>query len=277
MAKLIEIKQQDIRVWIAPDNGGMIAQILVGEVPVLKLGEAALDITPMSAGGCPILFPFAGKVSGDSYDWNGKTYTMPVHGLVKNSPFAVRYQDQEKVILWRSSCRSEAGNYPFDYDLELEYRLKEGVLYTIARIRNHSSEPMPHAMAWHPYFKATQKEKIHLRHHMQTHYDYIRSVDEPAIRNLNLADRYDDVFHTPAEPGFSLENPVDGYGVCCVSDDHYSVMVVCSWLDGAVCIEPWCGIPDSIKNGRFLQFVPPGQEQQLVIMWSFTKGECENE
>ena len=277
MARLIELKQGNLRVLIAPDNGGMIAQILVDEVPVLKLDESALEITPMSAGGCPVLFPFAGKVSESSYDWDGKTYTMPAHGLVKNAPFAVRYHDEAMLVLWRSGCRSEAANYPFDYDLELVYRLEDGALYTVARIHNLSSRPMPHAMAWHPYFKATQKERLRFCHRMKVHYDYIKIQDEPAAEKLDLSEWYDDVFHTPAEPGFSLENPVDGYGVRCMPDGHYPVMVVCSWVDGAVCIEPWCGIPDSIKNGRFLQIVPPGQAQQLVVMWTFSKGGCTNE
>lgn len=271
MAKMIELSQKTLRVLIAPDNGGMVAQIYIENVSVLKLDESTLDIAPMNSGGCPVLFPFAGRVSNDSYEWNGNTYTMPVHGLVKNAPFAVRYQDGTKVILWRSSCQSEMSNYPFAYDLELEYRLMDETLYTIARIHNRSQVPLPHAMAWHPYFKSTQKDTLCFSHQMSIHYDYIKQQDAPAEHNLNLTAWYDDVFHTPVTPGFTLANSTDGYSVCCIPDDSFSVLVVCSWLDGAVCIEPWCGIPDSIKNGRFLQLIPPNQEQQLVVKWILKK------
>jgi galactose mutarotase-like enzyme len=272
MANLLEIREDSLQVFVAPDHGGMIAQICLDGLELLKLDAGALDITPMSAGGIPVLFPFPSKTTGDCYTLKGRTYSMPVHGLVKNSTFALREHTANKIVLWRDGCSAEKeANYPFDYELELEYKIENGALLMCARILNKSQEPLPHYIGWHPYFKATDKKSLRFEYSMSKHYNYIKCIDESAPVSLDLSQHLDDVFHTPTDHQFSMENPTDGYSAQCILDDLHQALVICSWIDGAICIEPWCGIPNSINNGRFLRMVQPGQTQACCLEWHFKR------
>ena len=189
---------------------------------------------------------------------------MPVHGLVKNAAFAVEKQCADTVLLRRCSCASEQeANYPFAYTLELEYRIEWPALLAIARITNHSSQPMPHAMGWHPYFKASNKHALVLQHTARQHYDYYTCTDFAAPREIDLAQRWEDVFHDSENRSYTLENLPDGYKVNCIVDGKQPVLVVCTTLEGAVCIEPWTAFPDPLKADRYLQWVQPSQVQEL--------------
>ena len=45
--------------------------------------------------------------------------------------------------------------FPFAHTIEMTYRLQNGVLEVATKITNHSIEPMPVAIGFHPYFQVT--------------------------------------------------------------------------------------------------------------------------
>lgn len=106
-----------------------------------------------------------------------------------------------------------------------------------------------------------------LTHSAQIHYNRHTGRESPASGTLDLSGRWDDVFHTLTDHTFCLENPVDGYRVTCEQDAAFSSMIVCSFLEKAVCIEPWCAFPDLIQNNRFLLWTEPGQTCRLRVRW----------
>lgn len=272
MASYAELKAGDIRVLVAPAQGGVIAQIYLGEIEIMKLDPKVLDIAPMSAGGVPVLFPFPGKTADDMYMIEKKAYTMPVHGLVKNASFAVREKTENKIVLWRDSCNAEKrANYPFDYELELEYWIEKESVFMEAHIKNKGDQPLPHCLGWHPYFKATDKKALKFSYFMTRRYNYVTCMDEAAPEIIDLSLRWDDVFHSSRKNKFSMENPVDGYQVICIPDQAHQVLVICSWIEGAICLEPWCGIPNSINNGRFVQSVLAGETQVCRVEWQLRR------
>jgi len=272
MANYIEIKRADLRAKIAPNNGGMVAQLSISGTDVLMFHESAVETTPMSAGGSPIMFPFPSKTKNDTYTLGGRDYAMPMHGLVKNSTFAVKHQADNAVTLWSDGSRSQKeANYPFDYVLEIEYRIVNSSLISTASVTNMSDVPMPHCLGWHPYFKATDKAALVFEHTMTSRYNYIDYVDEPTVTDIDLSKRWDDVFHTPEKKEFTLYNRPDGYQARCILDDAHNVLVVCSWVEGAVCLEPWCGLPNAANSGRFLKYVQPGKTESYTMALEIKK------
>ena len=266
MANYITIKDGGLSALIAPNNGGMVAQLTIDGTDILMLNESAIDLTPMGAGGSPVMFPFPSKTKDDRYIHNGREYQMPMHGLMKNATFALRSRSENTVVLWcdGSSSQKEA-NYPFDYELEIEYKVSGNSLFTTANVTNKSDSPLPHYLGWHPFFKATDKPSLKFDHSMTVHYNYFDCKDEPSIYDMDLSERWDNVFHTPEKKEFTLVNKVDGYKARYVLDDAHNVLVVCSWIEGAVCLEPWCGLPDSINNGRFVRYVQPGKTESYTV------------
>jgi hypothetical protein len=63
----------------------------------------------------------------------------------------------------------------------------------------------------------------------------------------------------------TLVNPPDGYEVCCKMDVAYGTIVVYTGKPESVCIEPWCGIPDSIHNGRMVEWIPAGESRDYTL------------
>lgn len=266
MANFLEIKDAGLCAKIAPNNGGMVTQITKDGIDVLMFNEGSVETTPMSAGGCPVLFPFPSKTKDDTYVIEGRKYFMPVHGLVKNATFAVKSVTDNSVKLWCDGSESQKqANYPFDYVLEIEYKVLGNSFFTTACITNKSDKPMPHYLGWHPYFKATDKTRLKFEHSMSSHYNYIDCKDEPTIKDIDLSKRWDNVFHTPLKKEFTLYNAPDHYKAKYILDDAHSVIVICSWIEGAVCLEPWCGLPNSINNGRFIKQVKPGETQSYTL------------
>ncbi len=245
---------------VRPEYGGMLTGLFLPDGRnVLRLDESVLPAAPMCAGGMPILFPFAGKTRDDTWHLDGAAYHMPFHGLVKNDAFAVREQTASSVTVWiGANVAQHESCYPFDYRLELDYRLDSGVLEAVAAIANLSEQPMPHSFGWHPYFLATDKSALSFSHAMRGRYDYIACTDGPPPPAMPLSEEWDDVLISPSATSFVLENAADRYRLECEYDDGHQALVVCTTPENSVCIEPWRGIPDSANTGRFLQWIKPG-------------------
>ena len=264
MANYVEIKRGNLSAQIAPNNGGMAARLALGGVEIFMC-DSDIDAMPMS-GGAPILFPFPSKTKDDAYTLDGREYYMPMHGLVKNGTFVLKSKTPDSVILWCDGSDSQkTANYPFDYILEVEYKVSEKSLFSTARVTNKSDRPMPHYLGWHPYFRATDKAALEFEHSMTRHYNYFDCIDEPTILDMDLGKSWDNVFHTPERKEFSLVNRPDGYAARYILDDAHNVLVVCTTVEGAVCLEPWCGLPDSINNGRFVKYVDPGVTESYTV------------
>lgn len=255
---------------IAPEHGGMVAQLYLGDKSMLTLDRAMLETAPMAAGGMPLLFPFPSKTKDDLYTLSGKSYFMPMHGLVKNTAFGIKNVASDSAVIWMEASHVwQAQYYPFDFRLEVCYRIERDCLHIDTAVTNRSLEAMPHYLGWHPFFRSSDKTRISLEHSMTTHYDYVSCLDRPSLERLDLSSRLDDVFHTPCEHRFVLTNEADGYEVDCRFDEAFSVMVVCSWVRDSMCVEPWCGLPDSIHQNRFVRWVPPGMTKHYGVEMIF--------
>lgn len=274
MAYQITLRNEDgtLEADIAPCHGGMVTQIRLEGTELLRLNRETLETAPMAAGGMPLLFPFPSRTREDRYTLEGASYRMPMHGLVKNAAFALETCCREEACLWMESSPAwTAQCYPFPFRLEVRYRLKGLSLETAVSVTNPTGRPMPHCLGWHPFFRAEDKGRMSLEQEMTVHYDYVRQRDGPMPPSLRLDSWLDDVFHSPRSPGFTLTAPAEGYQVRCLPDPAFRTLVVCSWVEGSLCAEPWCGLPDDANQGRFLIQVPPGQTETYRVVWQFRR------
>lgn len=263
-------EDKTLQVEIVPAHGGMAAQIYLQGKELLHINRTQLQTAPMAAGGSPILFPFSSKTADDTYRLGEKTFHMPMHGLVKNDVFAVETVETNRAVLWLENSPSWKEQYfPFDFRLEVAYLVHENCLDTVFSVTNKSEEAMPHYLGWHPYFKATDKKRMSLKQDMQVHYDYGRHVDNPMCEVADLSRSWDDVFHSPVDGGFELINEADGYRVRCETDRAFDAMVLCSWVEESMCVEPWCGLPNSINTGRLLKWIEPGETKEYKVRLLF--------
>src|SRR5262249_31804420 len=124
--------------------------------------------------GIPFLAPWANRIDSDSYWVNGREYRLnpalgnlrrdshqkSIHGLLLFSPlWTVESYGADAHSAW-STSRLEfwkhpelMAQFPFAHEIVMTHRLENGALQVETTLLNHSAEPMPVAVGFHPYFQ----------------------------------------------------------------------------------------------------------------------------
>ncbi len=100
----------------------------------------------------PLLFPIVGSLKGGQFQHLGQTYFLGRHGLAREREFAIVEQETWRVMLRQTSDAETRKVYPFDWDLEVEYRLWKRVMHTTWRVRNTGAVALPFSIGGHPAF-----------------------------------------------------------------------------------------------------------------------------
>jgi galactose mutarotase-like enzyme len=100
----------------------------------------------------PILFPIVGTLKDNTYSNDGKEFVMTRHGFARDNHFAVKEHDKKSVIFSLASNKETKKQFPFEFELELKYTLKEVTLFLDYTVRNTSSTAMPFSIGAHPAF-----------------------------------------------------------------------------------------------------------------------------
>jgi len=127
--------------------------------------------------GIPLLGPWADRLDEQAFFANGRKYpfdmtlgnirgAMPSHGFITTTD---RWQlvdtRADATSAWTTS-RLEfyrqplwMKQWPFAHTIEMTHRLRDGILEVETTIVNMSAEPMPIAIAFHPYFQLTDSPR----------------------------------------------------------------------------------------------------------------------
>lgn len=117
-----------------------------------------------SRSGIPVLFPFAGRIRGTSFEFEGRAYELPVgddfgnaiHGFVMTRPWRVTHRTALSATgEFQASLDAPdvLANWPADYRIEATYRLHGNSLTLAIQIENPDSRPLPFWFGTHPYFR----------------------------------------------------------------------------------------------------------------------------
>jgi aldose 1-epimerase len=183
-------------VSIAPAIGNMAYEMKVGGKNVFWFpyhSPAELKEKPTLCG-VPFLAPWANRIDQDAYYANGRKYLLnpdlgnlrrdqhqkPIHGVLNFSPAWKLVSAEADAQAAHATSRLEFWKYPemmaqfpFAHTITMTYRLSNGVLEVETAIENHSTEPMPVAIGFHPYFRLHDSPrdqwKVHLaaREHVE--------------------------------------------------------------------------------------------------------------
>jgi aldose 1-epimerase len=248
-----------------------------------------------SQAGIPFLAPWANRIDGDTYWANGKRYLvnpdaveirrdrdgLPIHGLLL---FASEWQ---VTALHADSQAAQVtshlefwkypkwmAQFPFAHSIQMTHRLSNGVLEVRTTIENHSTDPMPLVIGFHPWYRIPDTPRDRWKVHAPVREHYILSqkvipTGETAPVNLPdptpLAGRVvDDVFGgVDADKEFWLE--ADGRRVSVRFGPKFPIAIVYApQTEDVVCFEPMTGLTDGFNlahHGIYkdLQSVPPGE------------------
>ena len=99
-----------------------------------------------------VLFPFIGRNYDDTYAVNGKMYQMGIHGFALTSEFTVMEQKEDSLLLSLKENEETLKNYPFRFELRINYVLENDGLSVVFEVINDSDEALPYSLGFHPGF-----------------------------------------------------------------------------------------------------------------------------
>lgn len=100
----------------------------------------------------PVLFPFVGSLNNGSYRYEGKEYPMSQHGFARDMEFALLRQTEDTLVFILKSTNETREKYPFDFELELGYRLEENHVILSWKVTNCNEKEMHFSIGGHPAF-----------------------------------------------------------------------------------------------------------------------------
>jgi aldose 1-epimerase len=185
-------------VSIVPSVGNMAYEMKVNGRNILfgpfnHVGE--LKARPALAG-VPFLAPWANRIDQDAYWANGRKYLLnpdlanfrydanrkPIHGLLafRSDWRVTRLEADDRSA--RATSRLDFASYPdlmaqfpFAHTLEMTYRLEGGTLEVETVVRNQSTQPMPIAIGYHPYFQLHDAPRDEWQVHLAAAEQYVLS------------------------------------------------------------------------------------------------------
>jgi galactose mutarotase-like enzyme len=142
----LEDHEAKLTVSVAPSQGGEICSVKHRGV---ELVYKAFNYGSTSAsewrGKAPVLFPAVGRQRDGKYNLAGKPTEMPIHGFASSQEFRVKHSTHDAVGAELSVSLSSAdisgditACYPFIFELEITYRLANGIISVSHQIKHLS-------------------------------------------------------------------------------------------------------------------------------------------
>lgn len=223
----------------------------------------------------PLLFPIVGAVPNNRYTYAGRQYNMKNHGFARDSEFETKHESDSRVIYRLSANTDTLAAYPFQFTLEVEYKLEGSAVAVSWRVINEGDREMPFSIGAHPafncplvpgelfidyYLEFSENEKLD-RQFVNPANLVIAGRTEHFLQNEKIKPLEESMFNDGAfildrlkSSSVALKGRKTGKSVT-VSFPGFPQLGI--WAPpGApfVCIEPWFGIAESTDfTGDFTQ------------------------
>ncbi len=104
------------------------------------------------AGRSPVLFPIVGRVRDNAYHIGEQRYNMLQHGVARRLCFEVIERKESQALFLLHSNPQTKESYPYDFALEIGYKLKGRNVEISYRVYNPSSSSIYFQLGAHPGF-----------------------------------------------------------------------------------------------------------------------------
>ena len=219
----------------------------------------------------PVLFPIVGRLKDDVYTYRDSTYHLPQHGLARILTFELAAKTATMIALRLRSDKETLKQYPFPFELTIDYTLDGNSLRVGYHVYNPEVEPMLFSIGAHPGFRCPLLPG-------EIYEDYSLVIDGPAtLMRHSIEDgliaKYTKPFHAN-DHGLKLSRDMFDHGAIVFKNVDIPRMALLNKRTGRgvvmeaagfpyfgiwaksgadfVCLEPWHGIADGVdSNQRF--------------------------
>ena len=221
----------------------------------------------------PVLFPIVGTLKDDKFFIDGNRHTLSRHGFARDSEFEVRQLSSDKAQFTLNSSEDSLKKYPFDFSLTMTYSLSANFLSVEYSVENKSNRDMFFSLGAHPAFKVPLiNGTLYEDHYLEFNKSetaprwpisdkgLIKEEPVPFLDNVERINLNKELFYDDAivlkylnSNVISLKATTHSHGL----DFHFEGFSYLGlWAArnaDFVCIEPWCGIADSVNHDQDLR------------------------
>lgn len=278
---ILENASKTTKAVISLQEGARIATLIVSNKTIIK---ELPNFSYADSYAASLLFPFVSRIENGVYEFDGKMYQLDcnqaginaLHGLVYNKTFVVVHQkvtDSNAAVTLLYTEHNPPKGFPFQYALEVTYKLSENNLEIAIKATNLDTTPFPFTLGWHPYFytEHLSESVVKFNSHQQVAFDeklitkeliLFTNEGDFAIENKQLDDCFimnDDV----------IEFETNEYQLKITSDASQNYLQMYTPPHRTlIAIEPMTGISNSFNNGIGLQVLAPSKT--YTISWNLT-------
>lgn len=220
----------------------------------------------------PVLFPIVGTLKENTYYYNGQPYHLTRHGFARDRDFELNSSNPDALTMTLRSDDRTKELFPFDFELDIHYSLNANTLAVEYVVVNKGTDNMYFSIGGHPAFKLPLEEGLayddyyllfsateNARRWMISHQGLIEAVATPFITNDNKLPLSKELFlHDAIVLKYLNSDTVDlrtdrsEHGVRFSFPRFPFLGLWAAPHANFVCIEPWCGIADSVTSTQQL-------------------------
>lgn len=240
-------------------------------------------------GRAPLLFPIVGRLKDDTLTHDGTNYTLEKHGFARRNRFEVIEQSAARVLFRLRDSSASRTAYPFAFELEMLFALRDTRLSMRATVRNTGESVLPFSFGYHPafawplpdggeklghVFQFAEEEAAPIRR-LNGDGLVARSEPSPVVdRTLALrSDLFVDdaiIIDELASHALTYQSP-SGPSLDIAFDNLPMLGIWQKPGASYICIEPWAGIADAdgfegeFADKRGVMTLPQGGERQFTM------------
>jgi galactose mutarotase-like enzyme len=218
----------------------------------------------------PLLFPIVGALKGNTYYYQGRPYSLSRHGFARDLVFETEEQGADHISLLLRSNPATRERFPFDFALRVIYRLSDEGLTTTYQVENPSSEELYFSIGGHPAFKVPiAEETVYTDYYLEFEKSettprwpiskdgLIERDPLPLLQDTRILPLTKDLFAKDAlvlkqlsSRSVRLRSAGTGRGLRFTFTGFAFLGIWAAPNADFVCIEPWCGIADSVDSNQ---------------------------
>jgi len=220
----------------------------------------------------PVLFPIVGTLKNNSYSVNGKSYELSRHGFAREKLFAVTNQTTTSISFELQSDQQTLSVYPFQFSFSLIYTIEVNKLSVTYLVKNKGNDEMLFSVGAHPAFKLPLADEL-------AYDDYyllfnktenagrwpisadglIELAPTALLENTNRLPLTKSLFYKDAivlknlkSDELELKSDKHSVGFTFTFKGFPYLGIWAAKDADFICIEPWCGIADSVNSNQVL-------------------------
>ena len=220
----------------------------------------------------PVLFPIVGTLKDDTYYYNGQAYHLPRHGFAREEDFAVTAQSDQAVTLTLTHSEATLQVYPFPFELAITYRVDGNRLTVTYAVKNRGEEFMYFSIGGHPAFNVplvpgTEYSDYVLQFNKKENAGrwplakggVLQTEATPCLQHTDVLPLSKELFREDAlvfkhlqSDAVTLRSDKTPHGLTFTFAGFPYLGIWAAPGADFVCIEPWCGIADSVDSDQQL-------------------------